>query len=69
MTMAKITTGARHTGVEKPVHVKGIKQGNSRGNYDRMEGHRADGTSTAARSTGVAATEPIDPSMPNLSPA
>lgn len=54
-----------------PAHVAGIKQGNARGNYDRMKGHNPDGTSTAARSTGVNASdrEPIDPSMPNLSPA
>ena len=52
-------------------HVKGIKAGNSKGNYERMEGHRPDGTSTAERSTGVnaEAREPIDPRMPNLSPA
>ena len=67
--MADIKTGASHTGIEKPTHVKGIPQGNARGNYERMAGHRPDGTSTAARSTGVARTEPIDPSMPNLSPA
>jgi hypothetical protein len=69
MTMTGINAGAEHTGIEKPTHVQGIKQGNARGNYDKMAGHRPDGTSTAARSTGVAATEPIDPSMPNLSPA
>lgn len=67
--MDHVKTGAEHTGIEKPTHVKGIKQGNARGNYDKMAGHRPDGTSTAGRSTGVAATEPIDPSMPNLSPA
>jgi hypothetical protein len=52
-------------------HVEGIKQGNSKGNYEKMTGHKPDGTSTAARSTGVnaAAREPIDPRMPNLSPA
>jgi hypothetical protein len=69
MTMADVKTGAGHTGIDKPTHIKGIKQGNALGGYDKMEGHRADGTSTAARSTGVATTEPIDPSMPNLSPA
>jgi len=69
MTMADVNTGAPHTGAEKPTHVKGINQGNARGNYAQMAGHQPDGTSTAARSTGVAATEPIDPSMPNLSPA
>jgi hypothetical protein len=52
-------------------HVEGIKQGNSKGNYEKMAAHKPDGTSTAARSTGVnaAAREPIDPRMPNLSPA
>jgi hypothetical protein len=70
MTVADIRTGAKHTGADKPTHVKGIKQGNSRGNYERQPGHKPDGTSTASRSTGVAAgsSEPIDPSMPNLSP-
>ena len=54
-----------------PSHTPGIKQGNSRGNYDRMAGHKPDGTSTAERSTGIdpKAREPIDPRMPNLSPA
>jgi len=67
--MANIRTGAAYTGIDKPTHVKGILQGNALGNYAKMAGHRADGTSTAGRSTGVASTEPIDPSMPNLSPA
>jgi hypothetical protein len=69
MTMANLTTGANYTGIDKPTHVKGIPRGNARGNYERMAGHKPDGTSTAARSTGVATTEPIDPTMPNLSPA
>ena len=34
-----------------PAHVKGIKQGNSRGNYEAMKGHNPDGTSTSERST------------------
>ena len=52
-------------------HVKGIKQGNTKGNYERQRGHNPDGTSTQERSTGVGAKarEPIDPRMPNLSPA
>ncbi len=53
-------------------HVKGIKQGNAVGNYEKMPAaHKPDGTSTQARSTGVnaGAREPIDPRMPNLSPA
>jgi hypothetical protein len=55
---------------ETPSHVKGIKQGNSKGNYESQPGHNPDGTSTAERSTGVnpKAHNPIDPSMPNLSP-
>jgi hypothetical protein len=57
--------------VDLPAHTPGIKQGNSKGNYEGMSGHEADGTSTAERSTGVnaAGREPIDASMPNLSPA
>lgn len=56
---------------DKPAHVKGIKQGNSIGNYEAEAGHNRDGTSTAERSTGInpQAREPIDPRMPNLSPA
>ncbi|HST54382.1 MAG TPA: hypothetical protein VLJ42_00620 [Solirubrobacteraceae bacterium] len=67
--MDDVNTGAAHTGIDTPTHVKGIKEGNARGNYEKMSGHKPDGTSTAARSTGVAVTDPIDPSMPNLSPA
>ena len=52
-------------------HVKGIKSGNATGNYARQSGHKPDGTSTQERSTGINAKdrEPIDPRMPNLSPA
>jgi len=55
---------------DAPSHVKGIKQGNSKGNYESQAGHKPDGRSTAERSTGInaKAREPIDPSMPNLSP-
>jgi hypothetical protein len=57
--------------VDLPAHTPGIKQGNSKGNYESQPGHNPDGTSTAQRSTGInpQAEEPIDPSMPNLSPA
>jgi hypothetical protein len=56
--------------VDLPSHTKGINQGNAKGNYEKMTGHKPDGRSTATRSTGVNAKfqEPIDPSMPNLSP-
>jgi hypothetical protein len=68
--MAPIKLGKRDVKPDAPAHVKGIKQGNSRGNYERQTGHNQDGTSTAARSTGIdpASRQPIDPSMPNLSP-
>jgi len=57
--------------MDKPTHTTGVKQGNATGSYERMAGHKPDGRSTAARSTGInaAAREPIDPRMPNLSPA
>ena len=69
--MADVRTGKPHTGMDKPTHVKGIKQGNSTGNYEKQDGHRADGRATAAKSTGInaASREPIDPRMPNLPPA
>jgi hypothetical protein len=62
---------AKNPPPDMPSHVKGIPQGNAKGNYEKMPGHRPDGRSTAERSTGinVANEEPIDPRMPNLSPA
>jgi hypothetical protein len=69
--MAKLRVGMPHTSMDKPTRVKGIKQGNSRGNYEKQAGHLPDGRSTAERSTGINASDrdPIDPRMPNLSPA
>ncbi len=69
--MGRSTDAAGRPKPDAPAHTPGIKQGNSRGNYERMAGHNPDGTSTAQRSTGVnpQAREPIDPRMPNLSPA
>jgi hypothetical protein len=68
--MAEIRTGKPDTKPDAPSHTPGINQGNSRGNYEKQAGHLPDGRSTAKRSTGVNpdAMEPIDPSMPNLSP-
>ena len=65
-----LTTGTPDVAPDAPAHTPGIKQGNSRGNYESMSGHNPDGTSTAERSTGVnsGARNPIDPRMPNLSP-
>ena len=52
-------------------HTPGVPQGNSKGNYEKMPGHKPDGTSTSERSTGIDAKgrEPIDSRMPNISPA
>lgn len=69
--MAKLKLGKRAKQTDAPTHVKGVKQGNSTGNYDKQAGHHSDGRSSAARSTGInsSAREPIDPRMPNLPPA
>jgi hypothetical protein len=71
MTMARLKLGKRRVDTDAPTHIKGTPQGNSTGHYESMPGHNPDGTSTAARSTGVNVPneEPIDPRMPNLSPA
>ena len=68
--MGVLKTGKPDVAPDMPSHTEGIPQGNARGNYDKMAGHKPDGRSTAARSTGVAPElhEPIDPRMPNLSP-
>ncbi len=52
-------------------HTPGVMQGNKPGNYEKQQGHKPDGRSTAERSTGVNPDThgPIDPAMPNLSPA
>lgn len=69
--MANLRVGKPAVKPDTPAHTPGIKQGNSKGNYEKQPGHNPDGTSSAKRSTGVNADarEPIDPSMPNLSPA
>jgi hypothetical protein len=53
-----------------PAHVKGIRQGNSRGNYERQSGWTSGGGQTAESATGInpKARSPIDPRMPNLPP-
>ena len=69
--MARIKLGKAEVSPDMPAHTPGINQGNATGNYEKQPGHNPDGTSSATRSTGVnpKAHEPIDPSMPNLSPA
>jgi len=69
--MARLKLGKGTVNPDLPSHVPGIQEGNAKGSYEKMAGHNPDGTSSAARSTGInaAAREPIDPNMPNLSPA
>lgn len=69
--MATIRTGKPDVRPDLPAHTPGVPEGNAKGNYEKMPGHNRDGTSTSARSTGVnaKAVGPIDPRMPNLSPA
>jgi len=69
--MPNINLGKSQVPTDLPAHTPGIMQGNSKGSYEKMAGHNSDGTSSARRSTGINAKdrEPIDPSMPNLSPA
>ena len=68
--MFGIKTGQQEVTPDMPAHTPGVRQGNSKGNYESQPGHKPDGRSTAERSTGInpKAREPIDPSMPNLSP-
>jgi hypothetical protein len=69
--MSDIVVGKADVDIEAPSHTTGTQQGNEPGNYEKMQGHLPDGRSTAFRSTGINADmkNPIDPSMPNLSPA
>jgi hypothetical protein len=69
--VGEITTGNPEVETDLMSHTPGVPQGNSKGRYESMTGHRGDGRSTAQRSTGVNSgfEEPIDKAMPNLSPA
>ena len=69
--MAELRVGKATVKPDDTAHKKGVFQGNARCNYDKMAGHYPDGRSSAERSTGINAKgrEPIDPRMPNLSPA
>jgi hypothetical protein len=69
--MGGIRTGKHDVDTKSLGHIKGIRQGNSKGNYESQAGHEADGRRTAESSTGInpKSSEPIDPRMPNLPPA
>ncbi len=66
-----LNVGEPATQHDAPAHTPGVKAGNATGSYEKAAGHLPDGRSTAERSTGVNpnAAGPVDPSMPNLSPA
>jgi hypothetical protein len=68
--MARIKLGVPRVKQDSPGHTPGIKQGNSKGNYDKQSGHLPDGRGTAERATGInpKARQPIDERMPNLMP-
>ena len=68
--MADVKTGKSNVKLDKMGHTPGIKTGNSKGNYEKNGGHLPDGRRRAEASTGVnpSARNPIDPSMPNLTP-
>ncbi len=76
-TFANLKVGKAQTSPSRPSHVRGIREGNRRGNLDRERGIHPDpddprfAKGTAERSTGInaKARNPIDPRMPNLSPS
>jgi hypothetical protein len=70
-----IRVGKSQVDPAAPAHQRGVHQGNKRGNLKRNSGlHPMDAWTargSAERSTGInpKARNPIDPRMPNLSPA
>ena len=68
--MADLRIGEPDVKPDDPSHVKGVKSGNSVGNYESQDGHLKDGRGTADRATGINPDKrnPIDPRMPNLMP-
>ncbi|MEE1940202.1 hypothetical protein V1L54_12455 [Streptomyces sp. TRM 70361] len=68
--MSGITVGKPDVRPDRTAHVRGVRQGNEPGSYEKSPGHLPDGRSTARRSTGVSPgrRDPILPEMPNLSP-
>lgn len=69
-----LRVGKRDVELTAPSHVRGVRQDNRKRGFERMPGvSRLKGEleADARRSTGICADarEPIDPSMPRLSPA
>lgn len=71
---ARLRTGTPDVPADLPSHVRGVRMGNAVGNTEEDPGlapREPDGlVGTGARSTGINPEdrEPIDPSMPRLSP-
>jgi hypothetical protein len=68
--MGYIRVGKSHVKPDNPVHVPGIRQGNTIRGADNQVGHHADHTADARRSTGILPKRhnPILPATPNLPP-
>ena len=66
-----IRVGKAQVKITAPSHVTRVTEGNAVGHSEKQRGYKSPNESTAARSTGINAKDrnPIDPSMPNLSPA
>ncbi len=71
--IANVRVGEPDTTPSAPSHIKGVRQGNETGSFERQAGLRQVGNigkSTARRSTGISpdSKNPIDPNSPNLTP-
>ncbi len=74
--VANVRVGKPDVSPDRPSHVRGVREGNNPGGMKQaginlfQEGIHNEAHGTAARSTGINADDrnPIDPSMPNLSP-
>jgi hypothetical protein len=68
--MGSIRVGKPHVRLDRPTHVKGVRQGNEKDGYKKQIGHNKDGTADARRSTGIHPKwhNAILKIMPNLPP-
>ncbi|MGD9483528.1 hypothetical protein WDH52_09725 [Streptomyces sp. TRM70308] len=66
-----ISVGKADVKPDTASHTRGVNSGNHLSEAKRQPGHTDDDRSTARRSTGINAAlrQPIQPDMPNLSPA
>jgi hypothetical protein len=69
-----LRVGKPDTRFDKPSHVRGVREGNETGSFEKQDGliqEQDMARGTARRSTGINPDreDPIDDDMPNLSPA